>query len=353
MMPYLTRHHGNPSSSHSCGATVKDAVSRARAQVATLIEAKTEEIVFTSGGSESNNHVLKGVAWTRRRQGDHIITSAIEHPAIHVPCNYLQQNGFRITKVPVDQTGLVDPRDVRNAITSRTILISIMHANNEVGTIQPIAEIATIAREAGIWFHTDAAQSVGKISTKVNDLGVDFLSLAGHKCYAPQGIGALYIRSGIEIEPLIHGAGHESGRRSGTEAVHNIVALGAAAELAKNDDWCAKSRSQCAKLHNLLSEAFGDRLVLNGPAERRLPNTLNVSFRGLNGADILTRLDNICASTGSACHADEDDPSPVLAAMGIPKDIALGAIRFSLGRSTTDAEIDLAAAQVIETVRAM
>ncbi|MCH7840835.1 MAG: cysteine desulfurase, partial [Planctomycetes bacterium] len=209
MMPYLTKHHGNPSSGHERGAIVKEAVIKARQQVATLLGASSEEVVFTSSGSESNNQVLKGVAHTRRADGDHIITSTIEHPAILMPCAFLEQNGFRITRVPVDGTGMVDPDDVRKAITPRTILISIMHANNEVGTIQPIAEMAKIARQAGVWFHTDAAQTTGKIRTKVDELGVDFLTVAGHKLYAPQGIGALYIRSGIEIEPLIHGAGHE------------------------------------------------------------------------------------------------------------------------------------------------
>ncbi len=353
MLPYLTTHHGNPSSSHALGAITKAAVVRAREQVASLLHATPDEIVFTSGGSESNNHVLKGVADCLKSKGDHLIVSAVEHPAIHAPCAYLERRGYHVTRVPVDGTGRVDPDDVRNAITPKTILVSVMHANNEVGTIQPIAEIASVAHEAGVWMHSDAAQSVGKIDVHVHQLGVDFLSLAGHKLYAPPGIGALFIRKGIEIEPLVHGAGHEQGRRAGTEGVPNIVALGAAAELASNDMHADRIRALTAKFHTLLTDRLGDGVVLNGHPEDRLPNTLNVGFRGFIGLEILGRLTDICASPGAACHFDRHEPSPVLSAMGVPQEIALGAIRFSLGRPTTDQEIEQAAQQVTDTVAAM
>ncbi len=353
MLPYLREHHGNPSSGHAYGAVMRAAVVQARKRVAALLGASPEEIVFTSGGSESNNHVLKGSFENHKARPCHIITSVVEHPAILVPCAFLERRGCRITKLPVDGTGMVDPDDVRKAITADTILISIMHANNEVGTIQPIAEISRIAREADVPFHTDAAQSVGKIATNVNELGVDFLSLAGHKVYAPAGIGALYIRSGRELEPLIHGAGHESGRRSGTEPVPSVVALGAAAELASTDLHYANTRNLCAKYHALLAEALGDRIVLNGHPQKRLPNTLNISFKGLIGPVILARLTGVAASPGAACHADRHEPSHVLAAMGLSRDVALGAIRFSLGRPTTEPEIEQAAREVIDTVRSM
>lgn len=351
MIPYLREYHGNPSSTHAMGTVVKSGVTKARSQVALLLGATPDEIVFTSSGSESNNYVLKGVAHTRRDRGDHIITSAVEHPAIQMPCGFLESKGLRVTRVGVDEYGMVDPDEIRKAITDRTILISIMHANNEVGTIQPLAEISRIAREADVWFHSDAAQSVGKISTDVNDLGVDFLSLAGHKVYAPLGIGAIYVRSGIEIEPLIHGAGHERGRRAGTEAVPNIVALGAAAELAHRGTDSERIRNLCVKLQDLLVEGLGDRVVLNGHPERRLPNTLNVGFRGLIGVEILARLSGVAASPGAACHFSSHEPSPVLAAMAVPRDVALGAIRFSLGRPTTDTEITQAAEHIIAAVR--
>lgn len=351
MIPYLREYHGNPSSTHAMGAVVKEGVTKARGQVARLLGASPDEIVFTSSGSESNNHILKGVADTRRDRGDHIIISAVEHPAVQMPCGFLESKGLRVTRVGVDGCGMVDPDEIRKALTDRTILISIMHANNEVGTIQPLAEISKIAREADVWFHTDAAQSVGKIPTKVNELGVDFLSLAGHKVYAPLGVGALYVRSGIEIEPLIHGAGHEKGRRAGTEAVPNVVALGAAAELAYRGIDSARIRALCVKLHELLVEALDDRVVLNGHPEQRLPNTLNVGFRGLIGVEILARLSEVAASPGAACHFSSHEPSPVLAAMNVPRDVALGAIRFSLGRPTTETEIERAAEYIVAAIR--
>ncbi len=351
MMPYLKVHHGNPSSGHAFGQTTAAAIDTARRQVASLIGALPEEIVFTSGGTEANNFVLKGRFFRHEHPQDcHIITSAVEHPAILMPCRFLQQLGCKVTEVPVDVTGLVDPDDVNNAITPQTTLISIMHANNEVGTIQPLNDIAKVAHRAGVPFHTDAAQTVGKIPTNVDELGVDFLSIAAHKLYAPAGAGALYIRAGQSLEPLLHGAGHEKGRRAGTEPTANLVALGAAAQLAQKDLLGAKTRTLCARFHNLLRNALGERVVLNGHHDQRLPNTLNIGFKGLLGPDLLKRLDGIAASPGAACHFDRHEPSYVLAAMNVPRDVALGAIRFSLGRPTTEAEIDSAANQIITTI---
>jgi cysteine desulfurase len=298
------------------------------------------EVVFTSGGSEANNHALKGIFYARRRAHPHIITSQVEHPAILNPCRFLEQLGAQVTFVPVDAFGRVDPDDVRRAIASETMLISIMHANNEVGTIQPIAEIGRVAHEHGIPFHTDAAQSVGKISTHVCELGVDLLSVAGHKLYAPKGVGALYVRTGLQLEPLVHGAGHEAGRRAGTENILLDVALGTACELSES--WIGME--SIAKLRdrfwNGLTGEFGDGVLLNGHPTERLPNTLNVSFPGRVGADILHALPGVAASTGSACHSGSVRLSPVLEAMRTPAEAGMGAIRFSLGRSTTAEEID-------------
>ena len=335
MRPFLSQHFGNPSSQHWAGIPAKEAVEHARQQVAELLQCSPDEIVFTSGGSESNNHAIKGVFFALREKGTHIITTQIEHPAVINPCRFLETLGAEVTFVPVDRHGRVDPQDIQKAITPRTILITVMHANNEVGTIQPIEEISKIARERGIVFHTDAAQSVGKIVTKVDDLRVDLLSIAGHKLYAPKGIGALYIRKGTPIEPLIHGAGHESGRRAGTENVLLIVGLGKACEVAKRyvgDDRICSMRDRFWKL---LQDNFGEKVVLNGHPVHRLPNTLNVSFVGKAGGEILSRLDGVAASTGAACHSGSVELSPVLKAMGISPEVGMGAIRFSLGRTTT------------------
>ncbi len=351
MLPYLERFYGNPSSSHAAGRTVKRAVEKARGQVAALLGADTDEIVFTSGGTEANNHVIKGVACSLKDRGNHIVISAIEHPAVTNPCRFLERSGLEVTCVGVDEHGLVDPRRIAEEIRPRTILVSIMHANNEMGTIQPIAEIAKITREGGVLFHTDAAQSCGKIATRVSELGVDFLSVAGHKVYGPQGIGALYIRRGVDIEPLHHGAGHERGRRGGTEAVPALVGLGVAAELAQASLGDGRIVALRDRLHDGLRTALGDRVVLIGHPDKRLPNTLAIGFSGLIGGDVLARCPQICASTGAACHRGKADRSAVLAAMDVPQEIALGAVRFSVGRFNTEAEIDAATEMITRAVR--
>ena len=335
MRPLLTEHYGNPSTRHWAGAPAKAAVERARAQVAGLLACEPDEVVFTSGGSESNNHALKGVFFANRDRGDHIVTSAVEHPAILRPLRFLETLGAKVTVLPVDRHGRVDPEDVRKALTPRTILVSIMHANNEVGTVQPIVEIAAIAKAAGVLMHTDAAQSVGKISTPVNELGVDLLSVAGHKLYAPKGVGALFIRRGTRIESFVHGAGHEQGRRAGTENVLLDVGLGAACEVARRWIGMPTVRALRDRFEAQLKELFGEKLTVNGAGSERLPNTANVNFIGQVGADILARLSGVAASTGSACHAGSVELSPVLAAMHVPPQEGMGAVRFSLGRTTT------------------
>jgi cysteine desulfurase len=340
MRPFLEEGFGNPSSGHWASTPAKAALEQARGQVAALLGAAPDEIVLTSGGSEANNLTIKGTFFALNRKGAHIITSAIEHPAVLAPCRFLERLGAAVTYLSVDRTGRVDPKDVRRAVTPQTVLISIMHANNEVGTIQPIEEIGTIAREHGIRFHTDAAQSVGKVPTKVDKLGVDLLSIAGHKLYAPKGVGALYVRSGVELEPLIHGAGHELGRRAGTESALLAVGLGTACATAADFAPMEHVQALRDRFWQALQDRFGDHIVLNGDATHRLPNTLNVSFVGKIGGEILGQLRGVAASTGSACHSGRIELSPVLAAMGVPERIGMGAIRFSLGRFTTSDEID-------------
>ncbi len=340
MRPFLTAHFGNPSSHHWAGAPAKAAVERARGQVSALLGCDPDEVIFTSGGTEANNHALKGVFFANRSRGDHVVTSAVEHPAVLQPLRFLETLGAKVTVVSVDRQGRVDPEDVRRALTPRTILVSVMHANNEVGTVQPIAEIAAIARSAGALVHTDAAQSVGKIPTRVNDLGVDLLSVAGHKLYAPKGVGALFVRRGTRIEPFVHGAGHEQGRRAGTENVLLDVGLGAACEVAGRWIGMPAVRALRDRFEGRLKEQLGDALSVNGAGAERLPNTANVNFIGQVGADVLARLPGLAASTGSACHAGSVELSPVLAAMGVPPREGMGAIRFSLGRTTTWEELE-------------
>ena len=334
---------GNPSSPHWAGAPAREIVEKARGQVASLLGCVPEEVVFTSGGSESNNLALKGVFFASKRQRRHIVTTRVEHPAIVAPCRFLERLGAEVTWLPVDGTGRIDPDDLRWAIAADTILISVMHANNEVGTIQPIERCAAIAREHGIPFHTDAAQSVGKIPTRVDDLGVDLLTIAGHKLYAPKGIGALYVRKGVTLEPLIHGAGHESGRRAGTESAMLTAALGEACVLASDLAAMERVKGLRDRFWIALQKRFGNSVALNGHPEWRLPNTLNVSFVGRVGAEVLATLDGVAASTGSACHSGRVELSPVLEAMGVSPEVGMGAVRFSLGRGTTREEIDAVA----------
>lgn len=342
MAPYLEREFGNPSSDYPLGWSAKLAVEQARRQVAALIGARPEEIVFTGCATEANNLVLKGVAW--HFKGGQIITTAVEHPAVLAPCRWLATQGFEVTVLPVDGEGRVDPDDVRRALTPHTILISVMHANNETGALQPVAEVAAIAREAGVWCHTDAAQSIGKVPVDVEELGVDFLTLAGHKFYAPKGIGALYVRRERELTPLLHGGGQEGGRRSGTENVPHIVGLGEAARLARERLPEDGPRMQTLRdeLYRRLAEGFPG-LRLNGPVAERLPNTLNISFPGLSGRKLLQGIAGLAASVGAACHGEVETPSPVLLAMGLTPELALAAVRLSVGRYTTAEEVAQAA----------
>ena len=352
MKPYLCERFGNPSSSHWYGIQTKEAVSIARDQVANLLNCSPDEVVFTSGGSESNNYAIKGAAFANRGKGNHIITSSIEHPSVIEVCKYLQGKDFKVTYLPVDRFGEVDPLAVEKVITSSTILISIMHANNEVGTIQPIAEIAKISRDHGIVFHTDAAQSVGKIPTRVDHLGVDLLTVAGHKLYGPKGIGALYVRQGTRLEKLIHGASHERGRRAGTENVLEIVGLGKACEIALSDLKRNMEHMQKMRdlLYRLLKEEW-DEIALNGHPERRLPNTLSVSFRNIEANKLLAKINSVAASAGAACHSDTVKLSSVLQAMQVELEYAMGTVRFSTGKMTTAEEVKETATIFVKTAR--
>ena len=340
MLPYLAEHYGNPSSTHWAGAPAAEAVAHARGQLAALLGCSPDEVVFTSGGTEANNTALIGAVEASGRERPHIVTSAVEHPAIAAPCRYLERHGADVTFVPVDGMGLVDPDDIARAIRPQTVLVSLMHANNEVGTIEPIAEIARVTREAGVLLHTDAAQSVGKIPTRVDELDVDLLSVAAHKFYGPKGVGALYVRAGTPLKPFMHGAGHESGRRAGTENVILDVGLGAAAELAGDLTWTAGLLGLRDWLWDQLRGRWGGQVVLNGHPTLRLPNTLNVSLLGRDGREVLAAMPEVAASTGSACHSGGTEPSQVLAAMGVPREVGAGAVRFSLGRATTTLELE-------------
>jgi cysteine desulfurase NifS/selenium donor protein len=351
MMPFIHNHFGNPSSSHLFGTEAKRAVEKARKQVAEMLGGDVDEIIFTSGGSESNNYAIRGAAFANRIKGNHIITSSIEHPAVTEVCSFLERNGFKVTYLPVDKYGMVDLQSVIDSITPQTILITIMHANNEVGTIQPISEIGKIAKEHGIIFHSDCAQSVGKISVRVDELNVDLLSIAGHKFYAPKGIGALYIRSGVKLEKLIYGADHEMNLRAGTENVIEIVGLGEASRIVSEKlpaftDHLKKMRDRLeASLKNKIPD-----LRVNGHPEKRLPNTLSVSFRGLEANTIVSELVNVAVSAGAACHSDSVDISQTLKAMKVPEEDAMGTIRISTGKYTTSEEIDFAVEEIASLV---
>ncbi len=359
MLPYFQQFWGNPSSIHRYGRQASEGVEQGRAHLAELLHCTPKEIYFTGGGTEADNLAIFGTALAREEKGRHIITSVIEHHAVSHTCEALQKRGWEVTYLPVDSTGLVDPDELRHAIRPDTVLATIMHANNEVGTVQPIAEIGAICREAGVWFHTDAVQSVGHIPTRVNELNVDMLSLSGHKLYGPKGVGALFIRRGVRIKPQIFGGGHERGMRSGTENVPGIVGLGRAAELA-----LAEMESEAARqtrLRDKLLDGIVARIpdsFITGHREHRLPNNASVIVKYIEGEAQLLRLDaaGIAASSGSACTSGSLDPSHVLLAMGIEVAFAHGSIRFSLGRGTTEAEIDYVLEQypsIAEVLRAM
>jgi cysteine desulfurase len=354
MTTIMEEEFGNPSSGYFLGASAKQKIEQAREEVAGLLHTESHEIVFTSGGSESNNTVLKGIIDLRRPWDFHIITSAVEHPAILNPAFFLLQLGVQVTILPVDGHGRIDPDDLRKAIGPHTALISIMLANNETGTLQPVSEVSQIAKEHNIPVHTDAAQAVGKLPLDVEKLGVDFLTVAGHKLYAPKGVGALFMKQGRDLTPLIHGGGQERGKRSGTENTVLTVGLGAACRIArerlKQDQ--AHMTALRDRLQRLLFEGI-EGLVLNGHPTERLPNTLNVAVPGLEGAKILEGLHRIIASTGAACHDRTVKLSHVLSAMGVPPEIGMGALRFSVGRSNTTDQIEEAAGLIIQRVKEM
>ena len=355
MRPFLEEEFGNPSSSHLYGNTPHKAVMHARRQVAALLHCQPEEIIFTSGGTESNNQALKGVAEAYRDKGNHMITSQIEHPAILEVCAYLEENGCEVTYLPVDNQGLVSVSDVADAVKANTVLITIMHANNEVGTIEPLSEIGEIAKSRGILLHTDAAQSIGKIPCEVDKLGVDLLSIAGHKVYAPKGVGALFIRDGLKLSNLMHGAGQEAGVRPGTENVLEIVGLGKACEIAGRD--LASNRLHMQQMRDRLFEGLKKKcapLRLNGHPEQRLPNTLSLSFRDLEANRILDEIGpRVAAAAGAACHSDKVEVSQVLKAMAVPLEWAQGTLRLTTGRMTTEADIDTAVQVICEAVNTL
>ncbi|MDD5126507.1 MAG: cysteine desulfurase NifS [Dehalococcoidales bacterium] len=343
MRPFFTRTYGNPSSIHACGQEAKEAVEAARGEVAGFIGAGSEEIAFTSGGTEADNLAIKGVAYANRKKGNHIITCAIEHHAVLETCKFLEETGVAVTCLPVDGEGRVDPDTLKKAITPKTILISIMHANNEIGTIQPIAEIGKIARAAGVYFHTDAVQTTGHLRGDVNELGVDLLAMSAHKLYGPKGVGALYIRKGTRIAPLLHGGGQESGMRSSTHNVPGIVGLGEAVRIARRE--ITEEIQRLTFLRDKLIKGILQRIDdcrLNGPLAFRLPNNANISISYVEGESMCLNLDlaGICASTGSACSSGSLEPSHVLRALGLPADLAHGSLRFTMGKWTTEAEID-------------
>jgi cysteine desulfurase len=343
MLPYFTDTFGNPSSIYSCGQEARGAIEEARTKVAELIGARREEIIFTSGGTEADNFALKGVAYANENKGNHIITTPIEHHAVTEVCNFLQRKGFRITYLPVDEYGLVDPQDIKKAITDKTILISVMHANNEVGTVEPIGEIGKVAREAGVYFHTDAVQTVGHIPVNVDELKVDLLSISAHKLYGPKGVGSLYVRKGIKLVSLIHGGAQERNRRAGTENVPAIVGFGKAIELAGRA--MDKEAERLSYLRDKLIKGLVERIDhirLNGHLRKRLPNNVNVSVDFVEGESMLLNLDleGICASTGSACSSSSLEPSHVLLALGLPPEQAHGSLRFTSGRENTEEDIE-------------
>ena len=343
MLPYLSDAYGNPSSIHSLGQEARAAVEEAREKVAGLIGSQAEEIIFTSGGTEADNLAIKGIAHANRNKGTHIITTPIEHHAVLEPCEFLEEQEFEVTYLPVDHNGLVDPDDVAKAITDKTILISVMHANNEIGTLEPLDKIGQIARERGIYFHTDAVQTIGRIPVNVDELGVDLLAMSAHKLYGPKGVGALYVRKGTRITPFMHGGGQERGQRASTENVPGIVGLGKAVEIAEREMEVEIPRLTCLR-DELIRGLFEriDRIHLNGHPSDRLPNNVNVSVEFVEGESMAISLDleGIAASTGSACASSAVEPSHVLLGIGLPGELARASLRFTMGRSTTHEDID-------------
>lgn len=353
MLPYFTERFGNASSLHSFGLEAKQALEESREKVADLLGAESEELIFTSGGTESDNLALKGIAYRNRKKGKHIITTRIEHPAVLEACRKLQTEGFEVTYLPVTGEGLVEPGALESAIRSDTVLISVMHANNEIGTIQPLEEIGKIAAEKDVYFHTDAVQSVGKIPTDVNALGVDLLSLSSHKLYGPKGVGALYVRKGTRLESIVQGGGHERGLRSGTENVAGIVGLARAAELAQ--ETMATEAESLTGLRDRLAARVLERVNeawINGTMKRRLPGNMNFGFRYVEGESLLLFLDSkgIAVSTGSACSSKKLEPSHVLLSLGLSPEECHGSLRITLGRSNTEEDLDYVAQSIAEAV---
>ncbi|MBP89823.1 MAG: cysteine desulfurase NifS [Planctomycetaceae bacterium] len=343
MLPFLAEHYGNPSSSHALGRACHEAIEDARDRVAAVLGTHRDEIVFTSGGTESNNLALKGILMSHAPLVDgHLVISAIEHPAIAEPAEYLERLGYRVSVISCDKHGIVSPEAVASVLAADTKLVSIMHANNEIGTIQPIREIAELCRARDILVHTDAAQTIGKIRTFVEEMGVDMLSIAGHKVYGPKGVGALYVRQGVPLQPVTHGAAHEGGLRPGTENTPYIVALGQACFLAGKalDDASDRMAQLRDRLSGQLREAIGEELTINGEQAPRLPNTLSVNFPRVAGVDLLARCPELCASTGAACHSGGTTMSPTLAAIGLSPNRARGTVRLSVGWYTSENDID-------------
>lgn len=360
MEPYFIQKYGNPNSIHSFGQEAKEAVEEAREKIAHLIGANPSEIIFTGGGTESDNFAIKGIAWANQKKGNHIITSKIEHHAVLHSCQFLEKHGFRVTYLPVDKYGLIDPDDVKKAITDQTILVTIMHANNEIGTIEPIKEIGKVLKEAGIYFHTDSVQTVGHIPIDVNDIGVNMLSMSGHKFYGPNGVGVLYLRKGTKIVTLIDGGAQEKNRRAGTENVAGIVGMGKAAELAEKrlvqgeEDKIIKLRDRLIKD---IAEKI-DHVYLNGHPTKRLPGNANFCFEFIEGESMLLNLDmeGVAASSGSACTSGSLEPSHVLLAIGLLPEIAHGSLRLTLGKDNTDEEVEYVIGilpKIIEKLRAL
>lgn len=354
MLPFLQTHFGNPSSSHSMGRAARESIEDARAKVSALIGCDRNEVIFTGGGTEASNMAIKGVMLPSGEPGGHMITTEIEHPATLQPARYVENMGCEVTIVGCDENGVVDPDSIAEVIRPNTRLVSIMHANNEVGTIQRIREIAEICHERSVIVHTDASQSVGKIPAYVDQLDVDLMTVAGHKLYAPKGIGVLFVREGLDVEPLLHGAGHEGGYRAGTENTPYIVGLGQAAFLAASllDESAGISESLRDKFWNTVSSSI-PRALLHGIGAERLPNTASIAFPGVSGDEMLARVPEVCASLGAACHSSGEHSSGTLHAMGVDPELARGTIRFSMGRKTTVEETERAAMLMVEAWEAL